>query len=143
MNRKVFAIITLLLVSVLLLSACGAAEKLKEYELGTDKIPSINATLGEERKVTGVSTGTDNGVQYKQYTYQSESTLNDLIKYTVYLRNNGWTVTKEYDLNVASGEAQLAKESADSGKILVMSIAFEGNSYAVRINKLDGSLTRN
>ena len=143
MKKTQIAVILLLLIPALLFSACGAAAKLTEYDFGTDKVPSVNAVLGDARKVTGVATGTDNGVQYKQYTYQSETTLDDLIKYTVYLRNNGWTVTKDYDLTISSGEAQIAKESADSGKILVMSIAYDGNSYAVRINKLEGSLTRN
>jgi len=143
MKRKTIAIISMVLVSALLLSACGAAQQLTEYDFGADKVPSVNAVIGAERKVTGVDTGTSNGVQYKQYTYESETPLDDLITYTVYLRNNGWVVTKDYDLTIGVGEAQLAMDSADSGKILVMSIAFEGNYYAIRINKLDGSLTIN
>lgn len=141
MLKKTTAIITALLFIALLLAGCSAAEKLTEYDFGTDKVPSINAVLGETRKVNGVSTGTENGVQYKQYDYKSESVEEDLITYTMHLRDSGWVVTQDYDLTLDSGEAQLAIESADSGKILVISIAFEQTAYAIRVNKLDGTLT--
>ena len=123
--------------------ATGSAEKLTEYEIGGDKVASINAVICETRKVTGVSTGTSNGVRYKEYNYETVSVLQDLMAYAVYLQNNGWTVTKDYNLTTGSGEMQFGKESADSGKILVMSIAFSQGKYGIRINKLDGTLTRN
>lgn len=141
-SKKIW--VSILLVTVMaLLSACGSAGKLTEYELGADKVPSINAVIGETRKVTGVSTGTDNGVQYKQYTYQSALVEDDLAIYTNYLRENGWLVTKDYDLTTGKGEAQLAKESVDDGNILIISIAFDSGEYAIRFNKLEGELTPN
>ena len=143
MYKKAIAVISLLLVTVLLFSACGSAEKLTEYELGTDKVASINAVLGENRKVSGVSTGTENGVQHKEYTYETPSMVDDLAEYSTYLRNNGWLVIKDYNFTDGKGEAQLAIESADSGKILVISIAFEANRYTIRVDKFKGSLTPN
>ena len=123
--------------------ATSSAEKLTEYEISGDKVASINAVIGETRKVTGVGTGTSGGGRYKQYTYETASMVQDLSAYSTYLQSNGWTITKDYNLTTGSGEMQLAKESADSGKILVMSAAFNQGSYAIRITKLDGTLTRN
>ena len=140
MYKKGITIISLVLICALLLSACGNAAKLTEYDFDTDKVPSINAVLGEERKVSGVETGTSNGVRYKQYTYESSSVTDDLIEYTSHLRDNGWLVIQDYDLTEPEGEAQLAVESADSGNILVISIAFEQSRYAIRINKMEGTL---
>ena len=145
MNKKIIAIALLLSALAFLLCSCGMfddAAKLTEYDFDTDKVPSINSVLGEERKVTGISTGTDNGVQYKQYTYETSSMLEDLSTYSAYLQEKGWVVTKDYNLNDGSGEMQLAIESADAGKILVISVAFEEKQYAVRVNKLEGELTR-
>jgi len=146
MIKKIIATTLLLAVFILLLGGCGMfddAAKLTEYDFGTDKVPTINKVIGEERKVTGISTGTENDVQYKQYTYQTSSMLEDLSAYSAYLQENGWIVTKDYNLNDGVGEMQLAIESADAGKILVISVAFEANQYAVRINKLVGELTAN
>ena len=121
----------------------GNAAKLAEYKFGPDKVASVNAVIGEQRKVSGVTSSISNGVQQKQYTYESESVVKDLTTYTLHLRNNGWIVTKSYDLAAGNGEAQLGIESADKGKILIMSIVFEPNKYAIKITKADGQLTRN
>ena len=118
------------------------AAKLTEYDLSGDKVASVNEVIGEARKVTGVTSSTSNGVRQKQYTYESESVAKDLITYTTHLRNNGWIVTQSYDLNAGSGEAQLAKESTEAGKIFVLSIAFESNRYAIKLTKMEGQLTR-
>ena len=127
--------------------AMGSAEKLTEYDFGTDKVASINAVIGETRKVTGVDSGTSatpsGSAQHKQYTYETASLVKDLTAYSFHLLNNGWLVTKGSDVNTGKGEMQLAKESADKGKILIMSIAFEQNRYAIRITKGEGTLTRN
>ena len=69
--------------------------------------------------------------------------VRDLSAYSTYLQNNGWLVSKGYDLNTGNGEMELATESADEGKILIISVAFEEGKYAIRVNKLDGTLTRN
>ena len=127
--------------------ATDSAEKLTEYEFGGDKVASINAVIGETRKVTGVDVGTSvttsGSAEHKQYDYETASMVQDLTTYSLYLRNNGWLVLKDYNLTTGTGEMQLGIESVDSGKILVMSIAFNEGKYAVRITKLDGTLTRN
>ena len=126
--------------------ATDSASKLTEYDFGADKIRSINAVIGETRKVSGVSTGvsasTSGSTQYKQYDYETESMLKDLTTYwSTYLQSNGWRPLKDFNLNTGSGEMQIAKESADNGKILIMSIAFEQGRYAIKITKGEGTLT--
>ena len=141
MRNKIAVLIMLLFAFTLLLCACGAAEKLTEYDFGPDKIPSVNAVIGETRKVTGLSTGTSNGVRYKEYTYITSTMVEDLAEYSGYLRSIGWLVINDYNFTTGSGEARLATESADSGMIIIVSITFEASRYTIRINKLEGELT--
>jgi len=140
---KLVSIIAFIITAAFLLNGCGSAAKLTEYDFGADKVPSVNAVIGEERKVSGVATGTENGVRYKQYTYETETMLDDLWAYYSRLSELGWVVTQDFDLAEGEGEMQLGIESADEGKILIISISFTPNRYAVRINKLDGTLTNN
>ena len=141
MRGKYSIVAFLLSFAMILLSACSSAAKLTEYELGDDKVSSINAVLGEDRKVAGVSTGKDNDVDYKQYTYESSSVMEDLIAYATYLQDNGWIATMDVDFSATSGEAQFGIPSVDEGKILIISIAFDNGKYAIRFNKLEGELT--
>ena len=121
----------------------SSASKLTEYDFGLDKIPSINAIIGEERKVTKVGSGvsTSSG-QSKEYTYESASVPKDLLAYSQYLRSKDWLVTRDFNLNASNGVMELATESADKGKILVVSVAFDQKQYVVKITKADGTLTR-
>ena len=140
-NRLILCV-TLIIVAAFLLGGCqilNDAAQLQEYDFGTDKIPTINSIVGE-RKVRNIDTSTTNGVPQKQYTYESETVLDDLIMYTMTLRGNGWVVTQSYNLEVSPGSAQLAKNSADSGQILVLSIAYESDAYAIKITKCEGTL---
>ena len=137
------AVIALILTAVFILNGCGSAAKLTEYDFGADKVPSVNAVIGEERKVSGVATGTENGVRYKQYTYETETMLEDLWAYYTRLSELGWAAMQDFDLSEGEGEMRLAIESADEGKILIISVAFTPSRYAVRVNKLDGNLTNN
>jgi len=145
--KKVGSIVSIVIVVLLacMVGACGflkEAANLQEYDFGSDKIPTINSQVGE-RTVTGVESGTSNGAHQKQYTYKSDSVFNDLMKYSQFLRDNGWIVTADYNLNSTPGSAQFAKESADEGKILIISIAYEADKYAVKITKGVGTLTHN
>ena len=124
----------------------NSASKLTEYDFGTDKIPSINAIIGETRKVTGVSAGTSvstsGSAQYKQYDYETASMVKDLMAYWAYLQSNGWLALKDFNLNASSGEMEVGKESADNGKILIISVKFEQSGYTIKITKVAGTLTR-
>ena len=143
---KFLAILLLLVASWLLLCACGGplsdAAKLKELDFGSDKVPTINAVLGQERKVTAVDVGTNNGAPFKQYTYSSTSVTQDLSVFAKHLRDKGWVVVKDYNFEKIPGMASLAIESSESGKILYMSIAYEKDKYAIKVTKAKGTLTR-
>ena len=141
MKRKNLAILSILLALTLLTSACGAASKLTEYDFGADKIPSVNVVIGAERKVTGVSTGTSNGTQYKKYTYETDSVTQDLMSYLPSMMDSGWIPINDFNLNDSSGKAQLAIESADAGKIIVLTATFESGKYEISLEKFTGTLT--
>ena len=141
MKRKSLAIFSLVLVLALFISACGKAAELTEYDFGADKVPSVNAVIGEERKVTGVSTGTSNGTQYKEYIYATDSMYEDLAPYLTSLIESGWLPIVDYNLNDGTGKAQLAIESADAGKILIITVKFEAKKYEIRVEKGIGTLT--
>lgn len=146
MKRKIITVLSLILIAALFLTACNTlsdAAKLTEYDFGTDKVPTINSVIGTERKVTGVSSGTSNGIKYKEYTYQTDSTFDDLLAYVTALMNDyDWMAIEDYNLNDPTGTVKLAIESADSGKILIMTITYKANEYTIRIEKGDGTLTR-
>ena len=142
MKKKSIVALSIILVTALL-CACGAAAALTEYDFDTDKIPSVNAIIGAERKVTGVGKGIENGTQYKVYKYESDSMIEDLTTYLEYLTENGWTSTKDCNLNIGIGVAQLAMESADTGKILVLTVTFKIDGYEIRVQKGVGTLALN
>jgi hypothetical protein len=137
----------LALTLVLALPGCGAlkkAQELQAYEFGADSILSVNAVVGE-RKVTGVSAGTANGAQYKEYTYESSAASSDLIAYIIgeLIKNGGWTALVDFSLNELPGTGQIAAVSKDEGKILIMDISYKNEGYAIKITKTAGTLTPN
>lgn len=143
--KRTLVLVALAFIMAGMLSACSIfsdAAKLQEYDFDSDKIPTINSQVGE-RKVTGVETSVTNGEPQKQYTYESSTVADDILAYMQYLVDNGWITTQAYDLTVSPGSVQLARESADAGKVLVISIAYEGSKYAIKITKTDGTLTAN
>ena len=127
---------------VLALAGCSGAEKLTEYDFGADKIPTVNAVIGETRKVNGVATGTENGVRYKTYKYQSDTVLEDLREYYLHLDELDWALLEDFNLNDSTGRIYVGNESADAGKIITITISFTQTSYEVKIEKYDGTLTR-
>ena len=139
--KRFVSTILLVIMSILLLAGCGKAAKLTEYDFGVDKIPSVNAVLGETRKVSGISAGIENGVRHREYTYATETMADDLWVYYTRLSELGWIVTKDFSLADGEGEMQLGIESADEGKILIISIEFTLKSYTIRVEKMDGTLT--
>ncbi len=121
--------------------ATGNTAKADEYKLGNDTIKSVKAIVAE-RQVTSVSKETSNGTKPTVIEYKSSTVQDDLIAYTQYLRSDGgFTLTKDMDLTVPTSSVQLAKESADSDKILVMTIDYTPFGYTITIQKGERSLT--
>ena len=113
------------------------------YTMGSDQIPSIKQIVGK-RSINSTETSTSNGVTTMKFVYNdNQSPQQDLIDYTVYLRESeGFTVTVSYDLNKAFGSAQLAKESLDEGKIIIMDIEYDSAGYTLVLTKCAGTLTK-
>lgn len=138
-----FLSVLLILALTLALSGCGAALKeaatLSEYEVDDENIPSITSFVGE-REVTGVESGTSNGVASKQYTYVSDTVYDDLLAYVTALMDQGWLVTQDIDLNVVPGSGELGKKSTEDGKILLVSFSYQESEYVIKIVKGEGTL---
>jgi hypothetical protein len=146
MKKTIIAVLAVLTLTFAL-SGCGAlkaAGELQAYDFGTDSVATVNSVVGE-RNVTGASTGTVNGAQYKEYTYESSAVSDDLIAYIIddLVENNGWIALVDFNLNDVPGTGQIATESKDEGKILIMDIAYESGGYTIKITKTVGTLTYN
>lgn len=143
--KKALCILLALLLA-LGFSGCGAlkaAAQLQTYDFGPDSVPSVNSVVGE-RKVTGVKSGTGSGAVYKEYSYESGTTSEDLITYLIDgLLANNWYALTDFNLLELPGTAQLATESADSGQIIIMDVGYETGGYTIRLTKGEGSLTLN
>ncbi len=124
----------------LALCACGSAAKLQSYDFGDDSIPSINSIIGAERKVSGVSTGVGTDGDYQEYTYASDTPVEDIQTYIDELQNRGWIIT-QIEGDDTAGSVQLGMESADNGKILLVTINYSGPSYKLDARKTEGTLT--
>lgn len=127
-----------------LLSACASDDAdpatLETYNIGRDKVPSITSVVGE-RTVTGVESEGENEFPSKQYTYQSNSVFDDLSQYIQLLEEKEWIITADgYNLEESPGSVQFAKESADNGQILVLSINYKENEYAIKVTKVEAAI---
>lgn len=127
-----------------MMTGCAAltdAGKLEAYDMSGDSIPSINSIVGE-RKVEGISTGTNNGVAYKEYKYASDTVSADLVAYlNVLMDDYGYLGLIDFNVTEIPGTGRLAGESKDSGKIIVIELDYTNSGYTIRISKGDGTLT--
>ena len=141
-GRAIFLL--LLCVPMLLFCACGIlqdAAKLETYDLGNDKIPSLTSVVGE-RKVSGVETGSrTGGVQYKNYTYETQTLTEDMDAYYAALLQSGYLVTKSSEGNTMKGSLELGRNSADAGKAILIGLAWDNTLITLSITKGDGTIT--
>ena len=141
-NTYVKLIVSAVLAAVLmmLLCACGAAEKLEAYEVGGESIPSINSIIGK-RSVNGVASGIENGMSYKSYNYKSDTVTEDLMTYVFELMGeHGFIPIVDFNLEDFPGVGQVARESGDD-EILIVQFEYESSGYEIKIIKGKGALT--
>lgn len=113
----------------------------EEYKLGNDTIKSIKSVV-EKRRVTSVSTETSNEITTKKIEYKSDIVQDDLLQYTQYLRNEGgFYLTEDMDLSVITSTVELGKTSNNSGKLIMMTIAYNSTGYTIIIQKGEGTLS--
>ena len=76
-------------------------------------------------------------------TYSNvKNPTDDLTKYVRYLIDNeDFGVTAAYNPDVVPGSTQLAKESADKGKIIMLDIEYTQNGYMLIFSKGEGNYT--
>lgn len=140
--KRIFCLLAIM-VLVLALAGCGAAltsaAKLTTYDMGDDAIPTITSLMGE-REVKSVQSSTNNGVSVKEYQYVSDSVYDDLLAYVQNLREAGWLVTQDIDLNVVPGSGELGTKSVEEGKIILLSFTYDEAGYTIKITKVEGTL---
>lgn len=138
---KVMLIILIIILVVVLVAffAVSNQSKATEIKFGEDKVETLFSVLGEERKVTGVKVGIDNGVNYKILNYEpSEISSEDLNRYVNHLLENGFIVTKNEGTKT---EVEVAKKSVEEGKILQITIYRTENDVHIQYLKGEGTLT--
>ena len=150
MKRKfVIAISALLFLCVMFtLASCGFLKDKGYYDMGKDRITSMGGFAGE-RKMTGVETSISNGVATNIYKYQTDpqiktQAVDDVYGYIFYLvekENFIFTIDIPEFPDNGGIDIQLAKESADAGKIIVLEIDYKTSGYTLTFSKFEGTLT--
>ena len=141
--KVVFIVVTICALA-LVLCACSVlndAAKLQSYDFDNDSVPSITSVVGD-RDVTGTKKGTGTDGVYQEYTYKTDSVIEDIQAYINKLQSQGWVITIIEDDGASSGTVQLGNESSDSGKIILLTIDYGASSYTLNIKKSTGTLNR-
>lgn len=146
MSKFRFSICALISIMLMLGVTAGCstlkdAEQLQAYDMSGDSIPSVNSVVGE-RTVEGASSGTSNGVAYKEYKYASATVSDDLIAYlNVLLNDHGYLGLTDFNVTEIPGSGQIAAESGESGKIIIIDLSYTSSGYTIKISKGEGTLT--
>lgn len=138
--KKILVFMLIAFTLLLPLVSCSNFSKIEAYTIGDEQIASIYAVVGE-RSVLGVESSTSGGVPEKTYKYSSNTVTDDLLAYFTYLNATNWVLIQDYNLNVVPGSAQYAKNSTESGKVLIITVSFDTQRYNIHITKIEGTLT--
>ena len=135
----IFAVLLVLFVAIvgIAIVAVNSQTTKTEVTLGDDSIPTLYTVVGE-RKVIKTGAGISNGVSYEQLIYDDDVVSNDDIsKYISSLKEDeGFLVTEN-----KSTLLQLAKESVDDGKLVLVNIITDGSKVTLEYRKGTGELT--
>lgn len=112
------------------------------YSIDGDKIPSISGVVGQ-RIISGYEKKTSNGQTIENYEFKNiKNPQKDLTKYMNYLRDkDGFANTTDYNLEGDSGNLELAGNSSTAGKVIVVVMKWDKNSYDLELKKIAGSIT--
>ncbi len=129
-NRKMIMLCLALVISLVLLIACQASDA-ATVEVGQDNIVSVFPVIGE-KKITGTRAGTVNGVPYKNLTYEARMISDDEIaQYIDALTGEGFVQIKDTIINGAEKTLQLAKQSVQDGKLILVDILHNSTDHTV------------
>lgn len=131
-----FIVTICIIVGIIVFSVVNKQTQADYYTLGNDRIAAVKMVVGE-RNITGVSTETTNGITTKVYEYKSGSSADDIEQYEVYLQEQeGFVITSLND----GEQTCYVKNSADEGKIVIVSIEDTQFGYVLTIRKGEGKL---
>jgi len=123
------------------------AAKEDYYTIGNDQIPSIKMVLGEEYKVTGISTSTGPGdVTQKTIKYNAPGTGQSqaMLAYHAYLHDHdGFLNLATIMLSGSSGIGLVGRNSVDSGYEIQLQIEYDTSSFTITILKQQGGIVPN
>jgi len=128
------------LLGIVFLALNGTANA-DEYKIGNDVVASIKAVVGQ-RDVTSTETSISDGVTTKTMKYTSDTVYEDLLEYATYLmEEEDFVLTENMNLKVSPGTIEMAKESEEEGKILLLTIKYNKSGYTLILQKGAGELT--
>jgi hypothetical protein len=136
-------IVAIAVLAAVLWSTLNSAKTADYYKIVDDQVPSVKKALGEERKVTGVSSSVSGGIHTKIFDYEEASGQNsDMSEYADYLiEKDDFAFITDHDFGPAKGkEIQLAKESVDDGMIVVMQIDYDRSGYTITLMHGEGEI---
>lgn len=109
-------------------------QNIEAYTFGSDSVASVNSVVGK-RAVNSYQTTKNTEYSDKTIQYISDSVQEDLRQYSEYLVGEGGFETEFFGDAMAEGRMVFYKESADSGKILIMTIDYTDKGYQINIRK--------
>lgn len=141
-NKKIIAGIVLMIAIVCLLIMSFILFWRKQQQsdyitFGKDQIPTISFVLGD-RSLVGISTEISHDVEAKTYEYKSESIMEDIDRYMNYLRDEEGFVALQ--IGDSDDDVIFAKESVDSGKIIVVQPYTSKEGYKIIFGKGGGEI---
>lgn len=113
---------------------------LQTYAVDGESVPSIDSIVGF-REITDTETGVTGGNPYVSVSYQTAGAFADIQAYIDFLLNSGWAVTGLAG-DDSDGMVQVATESGETGKLLMITADFTTDTYSILLRKTDGTLTR-
>lgn len=146
MKRKKLSAFIIVVLLLMLTTAC-ISKTAETLQLGSDTVSTLYSTAGE-KKITGSSksSSTKDGIAVSQQkiVYGSgDVTIDDINGYILKLvQDDGFVVTKDADVADGAQTYQIGKESATSGKILLVDFSFTAGANAtITYTLTDGTLT--
>lgn len=104
---------------------------------GGDRVPTIHYVVGE-RKIVRVATKTSNGVTAKTYEYRSETCMEDINTYIMYLVES--EEFKVLQVGATTDDVVYAKESVDDGDVIFVQVEIFDSGYTIMTGKGQGEI---
>ena len=142
-------VLSVVAVVLIVLGAANASNKMNNadyWDIGKDHIPTVKLVLGAQRKISGTSTSTSNGVTTKTITYQvaGKDQNKDMLAYVRYLLDKeDFAALEDADFSAPAAKASLARNSKDAGQQLVLTVSYDTKGYVLSFVKQKGEVTQN